>query len=387
MVGGPARVKPGDSGSQGGDSHRRFYQDMLKMSLVALGLATVALFLAAGAARRSGPGWHWLTRVPFDALAETTLSVTLIGVIYEWLARREFEKAFEASVANALRDQGTEVVAMLAQTLLTDRRTFAQAMSVEATDELVLAALDVRLGGREVAADSYQDMLRMFGTDVQRWSDYRIIISLSPVAGLKEYFDAYLEVEFDANVPHDEYLFGAVGDPAEYERMSDRHSRTSSWQEVWSSPATPDYPQPSEATFELEYVKVGGREWEVEMLDQAGMHGYRARLPVDAAAPAGGHRIHYRFRARIATSPHVLALTLPYPTRNVEFDFSADGTDIYYVNTFDHLVGSGVPVVTRGPSEREPTTVRIEKAGWVLPRSGVVFGWILQGERPKNPIE
>ncbi len=74
--------------------------------------------------------------------------------------------------------------------------------------------------------------------------------------------------------------------------------------------------------------------------------------------------------------------TVVYPTRTVEFEFDYDGTDVYNINVFDFFVSHRKPSIETPRTASDPRRVQVYLADWVLPKSGVVLTWVLDGEVP-----
>ena len=79
-------------------------------------------------------------------------------------------------------------------------------------------------------------------------------------------------------------------------------------------------------------------------------------------------------------SGHVYMYTVVCPTRNVTVEFDYALADIGFINVFDFFVSHRSPSIRMSRTADGPRSVEVEINDWVLPKSGVLFGWVLNSE-------
>lgn len=97
---------------------------------------------------------------------------------------------------------------------------------------------------------------------------------------------------------------------------------------------------------------------------------------------ANGHEVmvSYTYRVLVQRHGHLLYLDLPRPTKGlrIQLDYTAAG--IRRVNTLDYFAGSQQARVGQAPRSSSTKTVDVGFDGWIFPRSGVAFVWVLEDE-------
>ncbi|HEX3786108.1 MAG TPA: hypothetical protein VHX38_41200 [Pseudonocardiaceae bacterium] len=77
---------------------------------------------------------------------------------------------------------------------------------------------------------------------------------------------------------------------------------------------------------------------------------------------------------------HVLYLDLPRPTKGLKVQFSYGDVGIRRVTTLDFIASSEPTRVEQAPASVPARSVDIGFDGWIFPRSGVAFVWVLEDE-------
>ena len=88
----------------------------------------------------------------------------------------------------------------------------------------------------------------------------------------------------------------------------------------------------------------------------------------------------YTYRVLIQRNSHLLALDFPRPAKGVKVGLSYGGSGIRHVTVLDPIASTEKARITKS-SDLVPTpTVQLGFDGWIFPRSGVVFVWVLEDE-------
>ncbi|WP_131766126.1 hypothetical protein [Candidatus Protofrankia californiensis] len=101
--------------------------------------------------------------------------------------------------------------------------------------------------------------------------------------------------------------------------------------------------------------------------------------------PTEGTRISYTYRALVQQHGHVLYLDFDMPAKGVEVELAYGDCGIRHVNVLDFIAGAQPTRVSRSPKDVTPPTVGVRFDGWVFPKSGVAFAWVLEREMAALP--
>ncbi|MBX7268796.1 hypothetical protein KIF24_24105 [Micromonospora sp. Llam7] len=71
---------------------------------------------------------------------------------------------------------------------------------------------------------------------------------------------------------------------------------------------------------------------------------------------------------------------LPRPTKGISAQLNYTGSGIRYVNTLDFIASNQQARVEASPEEAADQAVNVSFDGWIFPRSGVAFVWVLEKE-------
>jgi hypothetical protein len=77
---------------------------------------------------------------------------------------------------------------------------------------------------------------------------------------------------------------------------------------------------------------------------------------------------------------HLLYLDLPRPTKGLKVQFNYSDAGIRRVNTLDFIASAQPARVENTPDSVPARSVDIGFDGWIFPRSGVAFVWVLEDE-------
>lgn len=82
----------------------------------------------------------------------------------------------------------------------------------------------------------------------------------------------------------------------------------------------------------------------------------------------------------VAQAGHLLYLDVPRPAKGLHVQFWYGDTGIRFVNALDFIASAERPRVMRAPRSVPTPAIEIGFDGWVFPRSGVAFVWVLDAE-------
>ena len=105
----------------------------------------------------------------------------------------------------------------------------------------------------------------------------------------------------------------------------------------------------------------------------------------DATAIAGRTlAISYTYRVLIQQQGHLLHLDISRQTKGLRVELAYGGCHIRRVNVVDYIA-SRQPGLTRPPPSEPTPSVALHFDGWILPKAGVAFVWVLEREMAAVP--
>ena len=82
----------------------------------------------------------------------------------------------------------------------------------------------------------------------------------------------------------------------------------------------------------------------------------------------------------MASHKHLFHLDFSRPTKDVRVHFAYGGCGIRYVNVLDYIASSRDAGLSRLPASAPTPSIALRFDGWVLPKAGVGFVWVLESE-------
>jgi hypothetical protein len=169
--------------------------------------------------------------------------------------------------------------------------------------------------------------------------------------------------------------FACVSDLDEYRELLRDPTTTSAWHFDLSAGLDAS----DRAVFELLHVAVDGANRKVRRTQRTGSQIYTDSL--GAAATAGELiTVAYTYRVLVQRHGHLLYLDMPRPTKGLHVQLDYAGTGIRRVNTLDFIASSEDTRIDETPTSVPARTIDIGFDGWIFPRSGVAFVWVLEDE-------
>lgn len=94
--------------------------------------------------------------------------------------------------------------------------------------------------------------------------------------------------------------------------------------------------------------------------------------------------IAYTHRILVQRNGHLLHLDLSRPAKGLNVKFAYGDCGIRYVNVVDYIAGARQPYIAQLPPTDPTPSVELSYDGWVLPKGGVAFVWVLESELPNT---
>ncbi len=77
---------------------------------------------------------------------------------------------------------------------------------------------------------------------------------------------------------------------------------------------------------------------------------------------------------------HLLHLDISHPTKGFHVEFSYKDCGLASMTVLDYIAGAKQSQITQLPANDPTPSVKIGYDGWVFPKGGVAFVWMLESE-------
>jgi hypothetical protein len=357
----------------------QLYKTKLRLAGLAIAVAGIGLIFL-GKAIPSTRAVNWMASWPLNEIGTTLLSAGVIAIVFEYYSRKESEAIAAEHVRSAIRQEAPAIRDAVLDSLAFNADALRDVASPAMLDRIAANALTLRLGDQALAHEVYADVRDQVIRANERWHDVDLSVTLSPWgsgprSGRGSMFVATIRSEYRVEPASATMRFACVSDPAEYRELLRDRATTS----VWHFENVAGVDAADAATFELLQVTVDGKPRKIRRTARAGAQLYSANLGSSAAA---GREITlaYTYRVLVQRHGHLLYLDLPQPARGLHVRFDYQATDIRFVNPLDYFASTEQARVDRSPSGAPAKTVDVSFDGWIFPRSGVAFVWVLEEE-------
>ncbi|SDN38619.1 hypothetical protein [Geodermatophilus sp. DSM 45219] len=353
----------------------RLYQ--AKLVLLAVVFTVVGLALMVLAAWSAGePGWQWLGRLPAMELGSTLFTTGLVVVAFTYVDGQDREARDTERLERVITAKAPAIRDAVIDGFAFKREDLARVATPERLDEIVTNSLALRLGDAAFAQDIYTDIREQAIRATERWYDARISIWLSPEAdppaGRSPLFVTTVAWEYTVVPTTQVRRFACVDDRADYRELA-QDPTTSVW---YVNPVHGIKPGSREA-FELVQFAVEGTELPIRRSERSDGQTYSVNIGQEVVAEAKPVTIAYTYRTVVPVRGHLLHLDLEQPTKGVDIELDYSDCGIDYVNVVDFIASSERTRVSQSPKTVPGQRVSVGFDGWVFPRSGVAFVWVL----------
>lgn len=357
----------------------------IKLRLAGLVTAVVGaglLFVAHTV--ETNPTWSWLLGWPTSELGTTLLSAGIIAIIFEYYARKESEALAAERFRTVIRQEAPAIRDAVLDSLAFNPDTLKGVASPETLDRIATNALGLRLEDQVLAHDVYTDLRDQVIRMPERWHDLDVSVTLSPwekgpATGRGSMFVATIRWEYRVTPASSTMRFACVSDLAEYRELLRDSTITSVWHFDRSGGIDPG----SRDVFEVLQLTVDGKPRKIRRTTREGTQVYAASI--GSTADRNEVAVVYTYRVLAQRHSHLLYLDLPRPTKGLRVRLNYADAGIRRVNTLDYFASNQQSLVDQAPFSAPAKTVDVTFDGWVFPRSGVAFVWVLEGEIPPGP--
>jgi hypothetical protein len=354
----------------------QLYKTKLQLGgLVTAVIGVGFLFLARAVA--TTPTLGWLLGWPTSEIGAGLLSAGALAVIFEYYARKEAAELAQHNFRQAIRQEAPAIRDAVLDSFAFSPNRLKAIASDETLDRIATNALGLRLDDQALAADVYTDLRDQVIRSPERWRDVDVSVSLSPwtagpTAGKGSMFVATVRWEYKVRLASSTMRFACVSDQAEYRELLRDPTLAFAWYFGTSSDLDAADPE----VFTLLQLSVNGHEKKIRRTAREGSQSATVNLGQEAAG--GEVIIAYMYRVLVQRHGHLLYLDLPRPTKGVHVQLDYSHAGIRRVNVVDYFASPANSRVEHSPASTPAKTIDVGFDGWVFPRAGVAFVWVLE---------
>jgi len=367
------------------DSLERLRKTKLALLAVILTVVGLALLIAARWFE-SVPSLHWLTAWPLTDLGSALFTTGLVVVAFEYVEGQDSEVRASQRLRQVLKAEAPAIRDAVIDGFAFKRDDLARVATPEVLDQIIRNSLALRLGDAGFAGEVYEDIRDQAVRAEERWHDVEVTIRLSmdkrAPAGSTPTFVATVRWEYTVVPAHQTRRFACVSDRQAYRELAQDPAATSAW--YMRPKAGIDASSPE--AFELVQFSVDGEARSIRRAVRRDGQLYTVDLGQDVLRAGKPVRVSYTYRALASRHGHLLHVDVEQPTRGFSVELDYSDTDISYVNLLDFIASSKSPRVSQTPISVPGQSVGVAFDGWLMPRSGVVFVWVLCREVPKDAV-
>jgi hypothetical protein len=359
--------------------YRLYRTKLTLLAVILLIVGVVLLFVGHNAANL--PGWGWLGLVPLGEAGSSLFTFGLVGVALEYLDRKDAEERAMQQLRAALPEQATILRSAVIEGFAASPQSLAEVASQATLDRVAENCLALRLGNQRLAAGVYADLRDQLAHSRGTCSDKQISVALSPweggpATGRGSMFVATIRWEYRTAPSSPILRIACTSILDDYRELLLDPSTALAW--YFERLDTLDGSSPQ--VFELVELTVDGRRVSPRRTSRAGTQVLTFNLGREQAAEARDVTLAYTLRVLVQRHSHTLALDIGKPTENLKIVFAYGHCGIRYAHVLDYITSARQPRVSRLPASDPTPSIEVGFDGWVLPKAGVAFVWVLEDE-------
>lgn len=350
---------------------QRLYKTKFVLVAIIATIVGILLLLVAG-----WPSWQAAASLVGGALA----TAGLIGVWFQYIgnadATEENERQFRVAVrqeASAIRDSVIDAMAFTPEKVL-------DVMEPSVVDRVVENSLAKQLGDHEFASDVYADLKAQLLRSRERWRNLRISVSLSrwnsPIKSATPMLAATFRYDYRARNLGNVLRFASVSDHDEYRRLQADPTYT----EVWYVGSSSGLDGASPDAFELIGASLNGQPQKISRSTKAGAQFFAIYPDTSLRKTDKEVDVSFTYRGLVLRRGHLLYIDLAKPVKGLTIGLTYGGTGIQHISVVDYIAAAKQPVISKVPATDPSPSVGLTFDGWVMPKGGVAFVWVLDGE-------
>ncbi|WP_024876838.1 hypothetical protein [Saccharomonospora piscinae] len=356
----------------------QLYKTKLQLVAVIAVVGGVAgLMLAHWGSTPDAPAW--LGQLPVGELGSTLFGTGLLAIFFEYVdPSSPTGKRTEQRISEAVRNEAPAIRDAVLDSFAFNAEALKGLASPETFDRVASGALGLRLDDAALAEDLYTDLRDQIISAPERWHDVGISVTLTPwdagpETGQGSMFVATVRWQYRVVPAGPTMRFACVSDLAEYRELL----RDPGVAFAWHFDPSAGVDAGSLKAFELVELGVDGKERPIRRTERRSSQHYTVNLG-KRAREGGEVTIAYTYRVLVQRHGHLLYL--PRPTEGLSVRLSYGNAGIRRVNTLDFVASATPSNVEVTPPSVPERAVSVNFDGWIFPRSGVAFVWVLEEE-------
>lgn len=329
----------------------------------------------------------WLAIVPWNELGVLLVGAGLLGIWLDSYFEREKQAADDERLDRMLTKHAPTIKDAVLKGFAFEDKDLRRVATPELLDDIITNSLAMRLGNREFARELYTDIRDQAVRSVERWHDVKISVRLSMLKRSAEGASpttaadpsrlvVTIRHEYTTVPSSNVRRFVSLSDIDEYRDLTQDPASTFAW---YYRPGNGVDAGTTEA-FELVQFTVDGDERPIRRTARKGAQTYSVNLGIPEDERDQERTISYTYRLVPAAHNRLLHFDIDQPSRGVDIELDYSDTDIAYVNMIDFIASSQKSTAIRSPDAVPGKMIGLQFDGWVMPRSGVAFVWVMKDE-------
>lgn len=368
--------------------HTRLRKTKAAFLATALTLAGVLLIMLNGWLTGLNLGdWAWLHALPLGELGGTLFGAGLLGTLFEYSFRKDQEAATTRQFRQIIHDEAPAMRDAVIEGFRFNTDDLERIATPRLLDELAVNSLGMRFGDTAFGREVYGDNKHQAITTEERWHDARVdatlgiprVRSIAP----NPFFDLLVRWEYTVVPKHRFRKFAVVSGQQRYDQMVAERGETS----VWFKPSGTGLDVTDEASFALVEFSVNGSPVSIERTADTRSQIYTVDIGEDIVTAQQPVVMSFTYRSRLRRDGHMVYFDVDRPTKGFELELNYQDAGIAKMKLVDFISSTRRARVSEAPDVAGVKKYTMSYDGWVLPRAGVAFVWILEDESLDKSVQ
>ena len=368
--------------------HTRLRKTKAAFLATALTLAGVLLIMLNGWLSGINLGdWAWLHALPLGELGGTLFGAGLLGTLFEYSFRKDQEAATTRQFRQIIHDEAPAMRDAVIEGFRFNTDDLERIATPRLLVELAVNSLGMRFGDAAFGREVYGDIKHQAITAEERWYDARVDATLG-IPRVRSYapnpfFDLLVRWEYTVVPKHRFRKFAVVSDRQRYDQMVAERGETS----VWFKPAGTKLDVTDLDNFALIEFAVDGELLKITRTTDE--HGQVYTVDVGEAVVEAEQPVvmSFTYRSRLRRDGHMVHFDVDRPTKGFELELNYQDAGIAKMKLVDFISSTRRARVSEAPDVAGVKKYTMSYNGWVLPRAGVAFVWILEDESLDKSVQ
>ena len=331
--------------------------------------------------------WSWLHALPLGELGGTLFGAGLLGTLFEYSFRKDQEAATTRQFRQIIHDEAPAMRDAVIEGFRFNTDDLERIATPQLLDELAVNSLGMRFGDAAFGREVYGDIKHQAITAEERWYDARVdatlgiprVRSVAP----NPFFDLLVRWEYTVVPKHRFRKFAVVSDRQRYDQMVAERGETS----VWFKPSGTGLDVTDEASFALVEFSVNGSSVSIERTADTHSQIYTVDIGEDLVTAQQPVVMSFTYRSRLRRDGHMVHFDVDRPTKGFELELNYQDAGIAKMKLVDFISSTRRARVSEAPDVAGVKKYTMSYDGWVLPRAGVAFVWILEDESLDKSVQ